>query len=246
MYSGSRIVGGEYYVQNKYPFLVEIVRNKDYMFTGVYEHHCGGSLITVRNVISAGHCFHTSGCTMGEYGVRLGLHNRNDPGVGVIVNLHISRPQNYYFDGNTAINDIAMVTLPISVDFNHNIMPVYLPSPELDVTEQDVIIAGWGAEKFAGVSTMSPKELHTKVTSNSLCPDPTHLCTHTWEQTACSGDSGGPVVWLDPQTNWYTLVGVVSNGDFCVGHVPATQTRVTAYLTWIQDRLTAPLPLCTM
>ncbi|KAF6215328.1 hypothetical protein GE061_010080 [Apolygus lucorum] len=210
-------------------------------------HQCGGSLITVRNVISAGHCFHEIGYTFEKYGVRLGVHDLNDPCHPVINYLHISRRSDYYSDGHTIIHDIAMVTLPISVDFDPIIRPVCLPSLGLDVTDQPVIIAGWGDEKWEGVTPSKPKELHTKVIKHDECSLPpinsTKLCTQSWEQTVCSGDSGGPVVWKDPRTNWYTLVGIVSTTDYCVGHGPATHTRVAAYLPWILDHITG-LPSC--
>ncbi|KAF6215326.1 hypothetical protein GE061_010078 [Apolygus lucorum] len=104
----------------------------------------------------------------------------------------------------------------------------------------------WGDEKWKGVTPSKPKELHTKVIENDQCslpPMSTKLCTQIRKQTTCSGDSGGPVVWKDPQTNWYTLVGIHSFGyKYCRGGSPAYHTRVTAYLPWILHHITAPPP----
>lgn len=51
------------------------------------------------------------------------------------------------------------------------------------------------------------------------------------------GDSGGPIVYLDPDTNRYTLVGVVSYGAECASVTPGVNTEVAAYLDWIQKNM---------
>ncbi|KAF6215318.1 hypothetical protein GE061_010070 [Apolygus lucorum] len=113
----------------------------------------------------------------------------------------------------------------------------------------------WGAEKFQGSMTLKPNKLDaTAVTINKCATawggmistnNPTQLCTLSKKETACQGDSGGPVVWLDRQTNRYTLVGLVSFGAACTDERPTVNTRVAAYLPWIQQQIAATKPSAT-
>ncbi|CAA9995318.1 unnamed protein product [Nesidiocoris tenuis] len=52
------------------------------------------------------------------------------------------------------------------------------------------------------------------------------------------GDSGGPVIWLDPSTNRYTVVGIVSFGRGCaqIG-APGVNTAVSPYRNWILSKI---------
>ncbi|KAF6215322.1 hypothetical protein GE061_010074, partial [Apolygus lucorum] len=106
-------------------------------------------------------------------------------------------------------------------------------------------IQGWGSERYREKMSKIPKKLDTTAMSSEQCnsawgpnhTNPTHICTYSWKEDTCKGDSGGPVVWLDPQTNRYTLVGLVSRGLPCYGRMPAVHTRVAAYLPWIHQQI---------
>lgn len=51
------------------------------------------------------------------------------------------------------------------------------------------------------------------------------------------GDSGGPAVWVDPATNRYTLVGLVSFGRVCADISPTVHTDIGYYLPWIHANI---------
>ncbi|KAF6215321.1 hypothetical protein GE061_010073 [Apolygus lucorum] len=130
MYSGSRIIGGEVIGSNKYPFLVAIV-NYDPTFTQ-YDHHCGGSLISHRHVVSAGHCF--VGYDLRMFAVRLGSDEMTNPSTPVKLIDNITVHPDYLDLGGHSINDIAMITLNEAIVFSSNYQPVCLPSPTFDIT----------------------------------------------------------------------------------------------------------------
>lgn len=48
-------------------------------------------------------------------------------------------------------------------------------------------------------------------------------------------DSGGPVLWQNPTTDNLILIGIISSGVGCASDEPAVDTRVGAYIDWIED-----------
>ena len=54
------------------------------------------------------------------------------------------------------------------------------------------------------------------------------------------GDSGGPMMLRDSETNRYSVVGVVSAGIGCaLRDLPGIYTRVNAYVPWIHKYIYA-------
>nr|AHY81276.1 trypsin precursor [Lygus lineolaris] len=252
--SGSRIVGGSYYKTNEYPFIAGIAR----VAARGYAPFCGGSIITPNHVITAAHCTDDIIKERAKTAVLLATHDRSRPSSSAVIINVASIQQHAGYNSKTIANDISILTLASSINFNKIIGPVCLPAPALDVSGQTVRVLGWGAEKFKGSMTMSPKKLDTTAVSPSQCSaawgsnlvsarNPTQVCTLSKKETACQGDSGGPLVWRDPDTNRYTLVGVVSFGAACTDERPTVYTRVAAYIPWIQQQIAATKPsnVCT-
>nr|AAL15154.1 serine protease [Creontiades dilutus] len=250
---GSRIVGGTYYKANEYPFIVGIAT----VGARGYAPFCGGSIITANHVITAAHCTDDIIKARTRTAVLLGSHDRSRPS-STAVTINVERiNQHEKYNANTIANDISILTLASSINFNKLIGPVCLPLPGLDVSGQTVRVLGWGAERFQGAMTMRPKKLDTTAVSPAQCAaiwrglvsatNPTQVCTLSKKETACQGDSGGPVVWRDPQTNRYTLIGLVSFGAACTDEKPTVNTRVAAYLPWIKQQIAATKPagVCT-
>lgn len=62
--------------------------------------------------------------------------------------------------------------------------------------------------------------------------------TNTSNET--QGDSGGPMMLRDSETNRYSVVGVVSAGIGCaLKDLPGIYTRVNAYVPWIHKYIYA-------
>ncbi|KAF6215320.1 hypothetical protein GE061_010072 [Apolygus lucorum] len=249
---GSRIIGGRFYKKNEYPFIVGIAEVK--RWKRGYASFCGGSIITPNHVITAAHCTDKVIKSRVKTVVLLGTHDRSKASPVVIKVAAIQQHAGYI--ARIFINDISILTLASSINFNKNIGPVCLPQSGLDVTGQTVRVLGWGAEKYKGLNTLKPKKFDTTAVPINSCAstwrgkiptwNPIQICTQSRRETACQGDSGGPVVWLDPQTNRYTLVGLVSYGFYCSVKRPTVNTRVAAFITWIQQQiaLTMPSTMC--
>nr|AHY81258.1 trypsin precursor [Lygus lineolaris] len=236
----SRIVGGEFYKPNEYPFMVGLGN----VTSHGYDPICGGSIITPNHVITAAHC--TVNLTANKIVVLLETHDRKHPlSKGGIIK--VARIQQHSeFNYAAAVNDISIVTVASPIKFKNAIGPVCLPSPGFDVTRETVTILGYGRVQFGGSSTTTPKKLDTTVIPLDKCSAawatqftifPTQLCTHSDGESACNGDSGGPVVWRVPETNDFTLVGIVSYGEDCTDEKPNVHTRVAAFLPWIVKQI---------
>ncbi|KAF6215302.1 hypothetical protein GE061_010054 [Apolygus lucorum] len=251
--SGSRIVGGRFYKTNEYPFIVGIAR----VAARGYSPFCGGSIITPNHVITAAHCTDDIIKSRAMTAVLLGTHDRSKASPGAVIINVAGIQQHAGYIPRIFMNDISILTLASSINFNKIIGPVCLPQPGLDVSRQTVRVLGWGAERNQGSMTMMPKKLDTTAVTIEQCAaswgssistnNPTQICTISTRETACQGDSGGPVVWLDPQTNRYTLVGLVSYGMSCSDQKPTVNTRVAAFIPWIQQQIAGPKPsaMCT-
>jgi len=62
---------------------------------------------------------------------------------------------------------------------------------------------------------------------------PTMICAGNEEADACTGDSGGPLLWT--QRRRWTVGGIVSFGpSSCGNKAPGVYTRVASYLPWIR------------
>ena len=111
---------------------------------------------------------------------------------------------------------------------------------------------GWTEQVLARSYPAILQQVIIPVVSNKLCAvqlsrmrdskplgvyvRPTNICAGYPKggKSVCSGDSGGPAVWLDSGNRAYQL-GVVSWGVGCaLPNYPAVYTRVTEYLGWIQ------------
>ncbi|KAF6215315.1 hypothetical protein GE061_010067 [Apolygus lucorum] len=238
--SGSRIIGGRFFNKNEYPFLVSLVRVKGrkYYFT------CGGSIITPNHVITAAHCLNKIIKFRSKAAVFLGAHDRREVNTTAVF-VYVAHFQQHAGYIPNKSDDIAILTLASSINFNKIIGPVCMPHPGLDVSGKTVRVLGWGAVRNKEKGSNIPKKLDTTAMSSEKCnsawgpnhTNPTHMCAFSWKGITCKGDSGGPVVWLDPQINRYILVGLVSHGVPCSGWKPTIHTRVAAYLPWIHQQI---------
>lgn len=56
---------------------------------------------------------------------------------------------------------------------------------------------------------------------------------------SCKGDSGGPLMDLDKETNRWVALGIVSVGPVRCGQsrVPGVYTKVANYIPWIKEHI---------
>ncbi|CAH1402814.1 unnamed protein product [Nezara viridula] len=235
-----RIVGGTKALPNEYPWMVMLVEgdSRDVM--------CGASIINTNVAITAAHCTHyLSRYT--KLNVIAGTSDVNKPGQVVPVSRWIEHEKynSPQYDAARTINDISLLLLEKPLEFNPNVGPVCMPNGKYDIENQWVKLIGWGQLGGYLPPTRDLMETDVKVLPFKTCQSKfplktpqTQICTQAPGKGGCMGDSGGPVTYLDPKTNRYTLVGLVSFGSGnCDPIVPTVMTEVSAFLPWIKSKI---------
>ncbi|KOC70082.1 Venom serine protease 34, partial [Habropoda laboriosa] len=230
----TRIVGGTNTGVNEFPMMAGIV---DSINRNVF---CGGTIVSSRYVVTAGHCIHERkvdqlGILVGDYDLSTGTDTN-------VTKLHrvmraIIHP-NYV--GAGGMNDVAMLKTDTVIEFGNEVGPACLPFQHSPDTFGGcfVNVLGWGSTEFGG----APSDILQKVTLSVL----THLqcskfygnvstdqiCTYAEGKDSCQMDSGGPVLWENPTSRRLVLIGIISLGRGCALY-GGVNVRVGAYIDWI-------------
>ncbi|XP_054092115.1 serine protease 7 [Zeugodacus cucurbitae] len=257
----NKIFGGEEAEITEFSWMVKLEYKNE---RGFLQSECAGSLINERYVLTAAHCVigpieqkvgKLVSVLVGEQ-IAASSYNYNKYAhsapsqrfdiEGVIVHDH------YGYDQQSNIhehNDIALIRLDKSVEFNNYIQPVCLPIPTLqkELTEGVVLtVAGWGHTGLSRHSSVKKKvhlplydmERCRYVFANYTAISEEQLCAGgVYYEDACTGDSGGPLMRLN-SASW-VLEGIVSFGRQSCGqeNIPGIYTRVRSYIDWIADHM---------
>ncbi|CAH1402819.1 unnamed protein product [Nezara viridula] len=235
-----RIVGGTKALPNEYPWMVMLVKgnSRDVL--------CGGSIINTKVAITAAHCVHDSRSNT-KLNIIAGTSDVNKPGQIVPVSRWIEHEAYYSpeYEAFQTVNDIALLLLAKPLQFNPNVGPVCMPTGNYNLKNKWVKLIGWGQLGAFLPATRQLMETDVRALPFRKCQKEfslkapqTQICIHAPGTGACMGDSGGPVTYLDPETNRYTLVGLVSFGSaFCDSIEPTVTTNVAAFLPWIKSKI---------
>ncbi|KAK3921944.1 Mite allergen Eur m 3 [Frankliniella fusca] len=247
-----QIVNGDVADPGEFPHQVSLQRKQTLFFWSWTEHFCGGTILSERWILTAGHCK-----LGGEVFVVAGVNSLRDKdkkaGQTVPTDLFIVHPK---YAGEVKPFDIALLRTTEPLVLGPLVRAARLPSPG-SVPSGDVTLSGWGYVSnglFPGTNDLHKmtvplidlKPCNATITANlpswsaSTLAD-TNLCTGAGPRnntSACSGDSGGPLI-LEPTDSEeaVTVVGVVSWGFIPCGRggKPSVYTRVSAYIDWIAD-----------
>ncbi|XP_055910850.1 uncharacterized protein LOC129945216 [Eupeodes corollae] len=236
-----RITNGQAAIAKQFPYQVGLLLTHT---DGNY--WCGGTLLSVRWIITAAHC------TKGASQIKVilgGLKSNPNGDVGEVVIEVPGNKDNVFvhknYNANSIVNDVSMIRLPEPVTLSDYIKPAKLPKFTGEAplyTGQTGIISGWGlvSDNSEGISP-TLQWTDVAVISNAACAvfygrRPTsQLCIGTkgTHKSTCSGDSGGPLVVEGTDT----LIGVTSYGSSygCEIGYPAGFSRVTSFLDWIKE-----------
>jgi len=235
VFAGSKIVGGEVATPHEFPWQVGM------FIDGAY--FCGGSIISDEWVLTAAHC------TDGHQSVEViagaqKIYENEESQVRMVSTDFFEHP-----DWNRYLlnNDLALIHLPTPLTWTDAIAPVCLPkrsSPAL-ATGDMMTASGWGKiddSIFGSISEVLNKVTlpildqtecsdyygTSTITENVVCMDT------TGGHGVCSGDSGGPLTWVEDGKS--VTRGITSFGPSagCLSGHPDGDTRVKNYLDWIE------------
>ncbi|XP_047537831.1 trypsin, alkaline B-like [Vanessa atalanta] len=237
--SPPRIVGGEPTSVENYPSIVQVdtINPLDNMWL----QGCAGSILNIRYILSAAHCFEGSSFSPILRRIRAGASHRNTGGSIIYVEHAYNHPSYGLrgFDG-----DISVVKLISAIIYSPVIQRTSILSQGYIIPDNvPVVYAGWGqigngqppSSVLLDVSVLTvSKEICRKgyavlidspeVTENMICAGLPEI----GGRGSCNGDSGGPL-YLGNIT-----IGVISWGGLCgYAAYPGVNTNVASYSDWI-------------
>ncbi|XP_052132717.1 venom protease-like [Frankliniella occidentalis] len=251
----TRVVGGTAARNGEWPWIVALgyKTHPRSSFAGRPQFKCGGTLVSEKHVVTAGHCVYQKKTL---YLARLGELDLEDDEDGAHpVDIEVAAKHVHpEYSPTRFTNDIAILTLRSAAPSTDGIEPACLPMrPDirsLSFERYNPFTAGWGSTSFNGPSSSMLMQVQLPVVSVEECQrafagiktatiDNRTLCAGLQKggKDACQGDSGGPLVWPASDGTYY-LIGVVSYGLRCAeAGYPGVYTRVTAFLDWMQDTM---------
>nr|QZX63236.1 prophenoloxidase activating enzyme [Procambarus clarkii] len=231
----TRIVGGKPADPREWPWVAALLRQGS-------SQYCGGVLITDQHVLTAAHC--VRGFDHKTISVRLGEYNFNQSSAGAQTFGVLKIKEHEAYDTTTYVNDLALITLEKSTEFNADIWPICLPEGDETYVDRQATVVGWGTIYYGGPVSSVLMEVSIPIWTNSDCDNAyeqdiidKQLCAgdKAGGKDSCQGDSGGPLMLQQGGANRWAVVGVVSWGIRCAEAAsPGVYTRVSKYTDWIR------------
>ncbi|XP_022814717.1 brachyurin-like [Spodoptera litura] len=240
----SRIVGGAVAPVYAHPYLAGLLID---IIGFSSPSACGGTLLSANRILTAAHCWFDGFNQAHRITAVLGSPFLFHGGVRVFPSAIAIHPT---YDFRTFANDIAMLYLPVHIQFSGQIQPIALPSGSLlhmDYTNETVIAAGYG--RYSDVTNPTTNTMARNVLLEVIelqkCRSyygdlvlDSNICTNGYGGVGiCQGDSGGPLtinVNGEP-----VLIGVSSfvARDGCELQFPSAFARVSSYINWIRVQI---------
>ncbi|XP_072325572.1 acrosin-like [Scyliorhinus torazame] len=242
--SQSRIVGGRDAVEGAWPWQVSL------QVTNKHAHVCGATIISQWWLLSAAHCFPSTGGfnNKDQWKAVMGLRDLSRPAKWTISRkidaliLH----ENYH----EVQDDVAVLKVDKAINFGDYIRVACLPKPGKFHIEKwsHCHVTGWGLMEQNGAPARILQEAGVKLIPLETCQQ------HNWYGglvndhmicagfagggiDACQGDSGGPLSCQLKGTDRFFVVGVVSWGKGCAERFkPGVYTSTNTYGEWIEKK----------
>ncbi|KAL1444414.1 hypothetical protein MTO96_045529, partial [Rhipicephalus appendiculatus] len=97
--------------------------------------------------------------------VKTGVHRLTDGRHQAVSRCHMHP----HYRKRNLVNDIAVLELTVSVNYNEFQRPICLPLDAKDMVGKDGVIAGWGRESYGGRDRQTPKEANVPFVAQSEC-----------------------------------------------------------------------------
>ncbi|XP_035893008.1 serine proteinase stubble-like [Anopheles stephensi] len=220
---------------------------------------CNGALIDSNLVLTTAHCITHCGGQAAQLVVRVGEWNMSSSEETILPREDIGVRSAHIHTGyvpSSLINNIAVLEMNESVQYQATVQPVCLPPAEQLRSSENMMATGWGA--MVGLDTAyTPilKRLDLQRVETSICKQElkkghspfkftlhqSFVCVsvnHPDQERPCDGDAGSPVVVEIPDTiDRYYLHGLVSWGYGCnqnrIKHT--VLTHVASFRPWIEQ-----------
>ncbi|XP_022427174.1 chymotrypsin-like elastase family member 1 [Delphinapterus leucas] len=239
--TNARVVGGTEARRHSWPSQISL----QYQSGGSWFHICGGTLIRRNWVMTAAHCVDKQM----SFRVVVGDHNlsQND-GTEQYVSVQRIKVHPHWNSNNVAAGyDIALLSLAQNVTLNSYVQLGVLPKEGTILTNNSpCYITGWGRTMTNGQLAQTLQQAYLPTVDYATCSSSSYwgstvkntmVCAGgDGVHSGCQGDSGGPLHCL--VDGWYTVHGVtsfVSSLACNVSRKPTVFTRVSAYISWINN-----------
>ncbi|ALC44266.1 maker717 [Drosophila busckii] len=198
---------------------------------------CAGTLIAHRWLLTVASC--TSGAA--QVKISLGASNRRRMQSVLRVSskcFFAHAAYNGYYE-----NDIALIQIPY-VEYTPRVQAAILPQASGDYSQVRALTAGWGEHKGSSLHNLELRVVQLRTLHNAHCKGygkhftPDMICAQLPnKEHSCHLDSGSPLV-LRRQP---LLIGIASFGTQlgCKSNAPLGYTRITAYVSWINNTMQA-------
>jgi len=232
-----RIVGGIELAPHSLPWQAEL-----------YYSNCGATILSEKFVLTTARCCRFR-CKRNE--VVVGAHDisKDEPTQTryAVKEGHI-HPKFGSVDQWPPEYNFALLELWEPIHFWDVAKAISLPSPqdteEAGAFNKDTVfvISGWGQKGSdmpgsdvllsASVPWVSDEACQKAFDDDPINISEDMICAGTTEKSICTGDGGGPLAWLDPETKVVKLIGVASWGR-CT-KTPGMFAELTTVLDWIR------------
>ncbi|XP_052890973.1 transmembrane protease serine 9-like [Anopheles moucheti] len=237
------------------PWMVALLELPDYRYC------CNGALINKTAILTTAHCITICGGNVSQIVVRVGEWDMSSTVELILPRQDIGVKKIYVHDDykkSSLINNIALLVLNASVEYQATVQPVCLPEAQYELkSHENMIATGWGAMVEANATSKQIlKVLHLNRVEMSICKrelktevnrdfelHESFVCAninHKDKERPCKGDAGAPVVVEIPRmVNRYYLHGLVSWGYGCNQNrtTYTVLTHVGHFRNWIDGIL---------
>ena len=220
--STPRIFGGRNVTEGEMPWMVRL----SVSYVDTRTETCGGFILDENWVVTAAHCLEqvvSVKVSAGRISYEWGSSNENEQAINVPITRLYMHPD---FDDGTKLNDIGLIHLPQSLQFNEHVQPICVldesscvgepqgNSYQVDLCVSNVTSAGWGIDE-SGAGSNYLKVVDLRIVPRDQCQQmylsnrifPQQICAqgHQPGDDTCNGDSGGPLLCFQ-NGYWNSLV----------------------------------------